>query len=827
MERLERRLQWNLAAQVVLGASLLSGTQGGSYLLSVALVGAIVSLTLVDGWKVFYLGRLVSNLVALVVAFYPLFDFFNKHNEAQLLSIAQLLVNLQVVLMLERKTSRIYWQIFVLSVLQVVVASALRFDLQGGLMYVLYAIVASSAMVLMLSQRDLDRIQVSRKSAEKSREESDQLAQTETPAGLLHNAPVLIAEPGNVSASTLRAFHARSLGLTIMAIGFSTVLFYVIPRAGEPWMNRRGTRQGEVGFTDRLTFDETGQLLESENPVLRVSFEDPETNERTQVNGGVYLRGTTLHHYDVERGQPTWLEDHDAHAGVVDRASERGMPTIRGNSTGYLRQTVSMPPSGERYLFTDYPFFFLNRSDSRIAYNGYRNCIVLSQYEQQSNEPLRYTLAVTSYSQVGTATDPIFKRNRFFPYYGATRSAREMPFEDRQDLLQLPPTSNLGNRFPTLTSLANEWTNESNPRDHLGMMLALEQNLRAGDFTYTLDFSQFRRDPSIDPIEDFVANRRAGHCEYFASALALMLRTKGIPCRLVMGYHAGVSEYNDLGAFYDIRSRNTHVWVEAYLAPQYLPASLRVNDAFARSGCWVHLDPTPAGSDDEQTENSRSIIDQADQAYGYAQMIWDDYVVGLDDKKQSESFGGSLRGLFDVSSFEFALERAFSNGSSSGPAALLIGLLAIVVIGNSLLRTRRTRGVVGKLLGVKGARLLRRVAPRLARWMGVQSGAVARQAVPFYERLEDLLSRYDVERGFSETPAEFAERLPLALAGRCDAGLLEPIVEALIRDYYAVRFGGQPLDTLMRQRAEASLESLARLLATPPQPPAPIPSPSG
>src|SRR5690606_7802583 len=99
-----------------------------------------------------------SNAVALLVAIYPLFTFFGKPNDQQLMSIAQLLVHLQVVLLLERKTPRIYWQLFVLSVLQVVVASALRFDLNGGGVFLLYVLTAFSAMILMQIHRDSERV---------------------------------------------------------------------------------------------------------------------------------------------------------------------------------------------------------------------------------------------------------------------------------------------------------------------------------------------------------------------------------------------------------------------------------------------------------------------------------------------------------------------------------------------------------------------------------------------------------------------------------------------------------------------------------------------
>lgn len=83
------------------------------------------------------------------------------------------------------------------------------------------------------------------------------------------------------------------------------------------------------------------------------------------------------------------------------------------------------------------------------------------------------------------------------------------------------------------------------------------------------------RDDRLDPIVDFVTVHRAGHCEFFASAMALMARTQGIPARVVGGYH--VSEVNPITGRTVVRDRNAHTWVEAWI-----------------DGRWQPWDPTPA-----------------------------------------------------------------------------------------------------------------------------------------------------------------------------------------------------------------------------------------
>jgi protein-glutamine gamma-glutamyltransferase len=81
-----------------------------------------------------------------------------------------------------------------------------------------------------------------------------------------------------------------------------------------------------------------------------------------------------------------------------------------------------------------------------------------------------------------------------------------------------------------------------------------------------------------DIIEDFLLTTRQGHCEFFATAMALLLRMNNIPSRYVNGFL--VQEYNSLGGYYIVRERDAHAWVEAY---------------FPGRG-WVTFDPTPSQS---------------------------------------------------------------------------------------------------------------------------------------------------------------------------------------------------------------------------------------
>jgi hypothetical protein len=124
---------------------------------------------------------------------------------------------------------------------------------------------------------------------------------------------------------------------------------------------------------------------------------------------------------------------------------------------------------------------------------------------------------------------------------------------------------------PRVRELAREVT-QSAPSNY-ARARAIESYLKT-KFGYTLELPGVR---SRDPLAYFLFERKKGHCEYFASSMTVMLRTQGIPARVVNGFRGG--EYNDLTGSYIVRESDAHSWVEAY---------------FPEFG-WVTFDPTPAG----------------------------------------------------------------------------------------------------------------------------------------------------------------------------------------------------------------------------------------
>jgi uncharacterized membrane protein len=131
------------------------------------------------------------------------------------------------------------------------------------------------------------------------------------------------------------------------------------------------------------------------------------------------------------------------------------------------------------------------------------------------------------------------------------------------------------------------------------------------DYQYTLDF---RGRSSANPIEDFLFRYKSGQCEYFASSMVLLLRSQGIPARLVTGFLGG--EYNPFEGYYIVRDSNAHAWVEAWVPGEG----------------WRIFDPTPPAGRPTVEEEGVPLLMR--QAWDFVVFRWDRYILtfGLYDQ---------------------------------------------------------------------------------------------------------------------------------------------------------------------------------------------------
>jgi hypothetical protein len=357
-------------------------------------------------------------------------------------------------------------------------------------------------------------------------------------------------------------------------------------------------------------------------------------------------------------------------------------------------------------------------------------------------------------------------------------SDTEVPSETRLRADRVPYSADFSNYLqlperidPRVAALTKELTAASTNRyDTARLVEAYLQN----EFGYTLE----QKAGGNDPLADFLFNVREGHCEYFATAMAMMLRTQGIATRIVNGFQRG--EYNDTADVYVVRQRNAHSWVEVY---------------FPGTETWVAFDPTPAAG--QNRESSTAGLTTSLRKYLEAiETFWIQYFVAFDNQEQRSMFTTVRRGLVDyqgsISSGWNALQAEIVEwwGQVRGDQGVTSSLAAI------------GRGVLivgGLVLSVLILVWLYRKVVKLEVWGVLRSrlfGSQRVSVVEFYERMQTILAGKGLVRPPHQTPLEFAYAV----------GRLEAV--NITNRYNGVRFGQKNLSNEEIKEIETWLKDL-------------------
>ena len=157
----------------------------------------------------------------------------------------------------------------------------------------------------------------------------------------------------------------------------------------------------------------------------------------------------------------------------------------------------------------------------------------------------------------------------------------------------------------------------------------LENYFRTGAYRYsTSDLAT-----GDGALELFLFEKKQGHCEFFASSFALLLRAAGVPCRLVGGYLGG--EYNEFGGYYLVTDEKAHVWVEAYI----------------EGSGWVRIDPSSFATNAGElwtAPTSRSLMLRISLLLDSFNYVWNRSVISYDFEQQmtiARNVGSRLQGI--------------------------------------------------------------------------------------------------------------------------------------------------------------------------------------
>lgn len=311
-------------------------------------------------------------------------------------------------------------------------------------------------------------------------------------------------------------------------------------------------------------------------------------------------------------------------------------------------------------------------------------------------------------------------------------------------------------------------------------------------------------------MEDFVVNHRTGHCEYFAGALTLMLRSQNIPARMVVGFKGG--EYNTVGNYYIVRQLHAHAWVEAYLAEDDIPVDEWDVGESRENGAWLRLDPTPGGLEIDVTGDI-SFLARTREFFEYLQVLWDDYVLGLNATRQQQMIYAPLAaGLRSIATalfspevwmYRWLLAKEYFQRLLQGQLISLptFMLAALTLTGISLV-LHRSRA--------RWQAWLRDAYTRLA-----PARVAANRAIPqlhVYAKLEHLLELHGWRRPAPQTPDEFAREVGRGLVGQQATAAWAEVPGQVTNAYYRVRYGAAAISLDEHQRLLESVHQLEQAL---------------
>jgi transglutaminase-like putative cysteine protease len=788
---IQRWLQIHLVALCLLGSLFVALSTRSLIAPGGVLIAGILSIWFTDTWKWLRLNRLLGNLAAIGAVLLSLNDFLgNPRSEDQLLAIATLLVYLQVILFFQEKNPRLYWQMILLSLLQVVVGAALHLGFVFGVLLLLYTVVALSTLVLFFIHRETER--------------QGESLNASTPAAAARGWARLLGQPvavrvDNPVEQLRRAFLSLALIreialLTLGAVVFSAAFFYTVPRhPAATWSGPRGFTRSETGFSRSVELQQMGELLQSDQEVMKAYLRD--SGGKSLHRFDPYFAGEVLPVYETdERGRARWMSIGMSSGLVQPNAGLEQRSEVEPLSCPDDAVTVrtAMRYASES-LFTITPAYKTQRDTDQAVRMDPSTGLLFQDLKPDGNNPTNLILATTGVRDGRQL--PIAPEIRPNYYPGRKRYEEEQrvceQWGQREEAL-----------FPRLKQIASDIIAKRglDSQDPIAVGRGLEEYFHTSGFTYSLNLN-VKRDPASDPIEDFVANHRTGHCQYFASALVMMLRSQGIPARMVVGYRG--SEFNDVGQFYVVRQRNAHAWVEVYLRPHQIPDHEVVGGVVGRGGGWLRLDPTPSS---DAASDSADWVGTARDWLDYMDTIWGDYVVSLTQKRQEQALYLPFRsGDTPTAGFSWQAWR-----ESLRTVAAWFGIhIGDKEAGGRIAFDWRAAvtAMVLSALSVLLTRLLRWAWPRIdwsefAFW---RSRRGRRSPVAFYNRLEELLATRGRSRRPAETPQEYVEHAVRDLSlPQGDA------LRRLIAAFYRVRFGGDALDNTEAQAIEQALADLHR-----------------
>lgn len=569
-------------------------------------------------------------------------------------------------------------------------------------------------------------------------------------------------------------FSLRPLGWFLLCMVSTIIIFFSLPQGGLDASLLRGDENVETGATSSIDLNAEGTVQISDEQVMQISAKNAK-DQRVELSDSLRLRGTVLSVYNDKTG--VWIPfpasnffaqqlpstpradmpedcirmEYDLY---VPQLQELGRPRTSRYSTDIsVPLFLADPPVSSHYLRKYFSSPAVGRIPTPMNVNVFEGQCWLSLPKNTRTVTLSH-----DYSGKLNATE---WEQRFLDSPGEFNTYR-------QALEKVPLKVAESGRVSKLTEEVLSKVNLTARSPARTRAKALEKYLSDSTFAYSLE--RRRQDTNIDPTEDFIFNVKEGHCERFASALTIMLRTQGIPARIVIGYRG--MEWNDIGNYWIVRQYHAHAWVEALIDESVLEDG--------RREChWMVLDAAP-------------VRDAASGGTGYsatisfARFLWEFFILDFSGQAQRARLMAQLQHTF--------VGRFITWWNSLNAWQALAVVLPCLLV---------SVGFVWGLLVLRN------------RWRMKKFGLLTSpsKSVPFFDQLLLLLSRKGIKPAAFETAEEFAHGAHKLLLQKPTTAEVAGLPNELVPPYYAVRYGGAELPGLQLKQVDDQLRTLRSALS--------------
>jgi len=699
---IEHYFELSLYLLVLTGFGALAST-GGLGLTTTLLVGAALA---VRGYLLAERRRVVISerwTGPLTIAYFVFFiaDFF-LFSRSFLTATVHLALFAVVIRMFSLRRERDHVMLAILAFLMVLAASVLTVDSVFLLFFTGFMLMAVTTFVLMEMQR----------------------------AG--HAASIQARHTNDLQEHRHLAFSLARVtpGLMLMIMAGAAAVFFVLPRMSAGYMGAYsfGT-DFSTGFSDRVQLGRIGQIQQSNAVVMHIQIDGDKAGVYDLRWRGVALAEFDGHSWSNPRQQ--FVLQRGANNSFSIPSFGTKIMALSGSAERRVREKVIhyrvlMEPIGTNVFFLA-PW-------ARSVKGEYHTVSVDAGAAVYDLDGQHQIGVYEADSDIGTPSPEQLRK-----------ASEDYPPQVSGSYLRLPVID------PRIPRLAAQIVGSAS--SNYDKALALEHYLKT-HFGYTL---QLPRTAVKDPLANFLFERKQGHCEYFASSMAVMLRALGIPARVVNGFRS--DEFNDLTGNYVVRAKNAHAWVEAFF-PGY---------------GWQSFDPTPAGN--------------AGTPQGWGRVglyldamssFWREWIISYDTSHQyilgQAAIGGTRASwerarVWARSRYEsmLAWARRGHKHIESSPrrwAALGVGIaILLLLLGNA-------------------AQIARMIHERRLRSHPEQFPEQA--ASMWYERMARFLARWGTQRLPGNTPQEFVKKI--------EDERLRTRVAQFTQAYESARFGNSTDD---------------------------------